>query len=83
MYHDRQGMTSTVYQVDDWVWVSNTNLSLRHPTMRRNLLPRFQDLMKVVNVIGHAAIRPDLPASLVIRNAISVSLVIPYALRVK
>ena len=78
LYHDGKGTNVTRYEVGDLVWMHIRNLSLRHPSHRGKLLPRYIGPLKVISVPNKNAVKIDLPSNLQIHNVVSASLLKPY-----
>ena len=79
--HDKKGTTTHLYQVGEMVWFNMRNLSLKHPSLRHKLVPRYMGPLKVIEVIGRSAIKLDFPQSLGIHPTVSISLCKPFLAR--
>jgi RNase H-like domain found in reverse transcriptase/Reverse transcriptase (RNA-dependent DNA polymerase)/Integrase zinc binding domain/gag-polyprotein putative aspartyl protease len=80
--HDRdRGSNVHLYEVGQLVWLNVKNISIRHPTLRQKLLPKFLGPIKVIEVVGRSAVKLDLPAALKVHPTISVSLIKPFMAR--
>jgi hypothetical protein len=79
--HDARQIAHHLYEVGQLVWLNVRNLSIRHPSMRQKLLPKYLGPLKVLEVIGRSAVKLDLPASMQIHPTVSVSLVKPFMIR--
>jgi hypothetical protein len=79
--YDARGVSLQTYKVGDLVWFSVKNLSLRHPSRRHKLSPRYMGPLKIIEVVGRSAVRLDLPKSVGIHPTISISQIKPFVPR--
>ena len=80
--HDKKGVRYHLYQTGDRVWLSYKHISLRHPSKRHKLVPRFYGPVSVLEMVGQNAVRLDLPRNLKVHSTVPVALVKPYKERV-
>jgi hypothetical protein len=73
-----KGTSSPLYEMGELVWLSVKNLSLKHPSRRHKLLPRYVGPLKIIGLVGTTAVTLDLPTSLQIHPTVSVSQIKPY-----
>jgi hypothetical protein len=76
--HDSKGIRHHFYQPGDKVWLSYKHISLRHPTKRNKLVPRFFGRVQVLRTVGLNAVELDLPRFLRIHPTVPVSLLKPF-----
>jgi hypothetical protein len=79
--HDSKGVHIHTFEPGQLVWFSVKNISLRHPTARGKLLPRYMGPVRILELVGKNAARLEMPASLAIHATISVTLLKPYKSR--
>jgi hypothetical protein len=79
--HDRKIVEQHLYEVGQLVWLNIRNISIRHPSLRQKLLPKFLGPLKILEVIGRNAVKLDLPTALRVHPTISVSLIKPFMAR--
>ncbi len=79
--HDRKGVLENLFTAGDLVWFNVKNLSLRHPSRRQKLLPKYMGPIKVLELVGRNAVKLDFPEALSIHPTVSVSLVKPFRAR--
>jgi hypothetical protein len=79
--HDRNVVEQHLYEVGQSVWLNVRNISIRHPSLRQKLLPKFLGPLKIIETIGRSAVKLDLPAALKVHPTISVSLIKPFMAR--
>ena len=77
--HDKQALNLHLYRPGDQVWFSMRNVSLRHPSLRHKLVPKFIGPVDVLEVKGRSAVLLQLPAALhQIHPTVSVTCIKPY-----
>ncbi len=79
--HDRHAGGAPLYEIGQWVWLSARNMSLRHPCMRRKLLPKYWGPFEIVALKGNNAVELALPAHMAIHPVVSVSQIKLYKQR--
>ena len=79
--HDRQVKATHMYQIGQMVWLNVRNISVRHPSLRQKLLPKFLGPVRILELLGRSAVKLDLPECLKVHPTISVSLIKPYMAR--
>jgi hypothetical protein len=79
--HDRNVVDGHLYEVGQLVWLNIRNISIRHPSLRQKLLPKFLGPLKILEIIGRSAVKLDLPTALRVHPTISVSLIKPFMAR--
>ena len=79
--HDKKGVTNHLYSIGDEVWMSMKTLSLRHPSQRGKMVPRFIGPIKVLKMMGPNAVSLDFPDHMNIHSTVSVSLLKPFIRR--
>jgi RNase H-like domain found in reverse transcriptase/Reverse transcriptase (RNA-dependent DNA polymerase)/Integrase zinc binding domain/gag-polyprotein putative aspartyl protease len=79
--HDKKVVSDHLYEVGQYVWLNIRNISIRHPSLRQKLLPKFIGPLKIIEVIGRSAVKLDMPAAIKVHPTISVSLVKPFMAR--
>jgi hypothetical protein len=77
-HFDARGVSLQTYKVGDLVWFSVKNLSLRHPSRRHKLMPKYMGPLKIIEVVGRSAVKLDLPKSIGIHPTVSISQIKPY-----
>ena len=73
-----KGTSQPLYELGEMVWLSVKNLSLKHPSRRHKLLPRYVGPLKIIGLVGTTAVTLDLPTALKIHPTVSVSQIKPY-----
>ena len=73
-----KGTSSPLYEIGEMVWLSVKNLSLKHPSRRHKLLPRYVGPLKIIGLVSTTAVTLDLPTALKIHPTVSVSQIKPY-----
>jgi hypothetical protein len=79
--HDAKVTNQHLYQVGQLVWLNVRSISIRHPSLRQKLLPKYLGPLKVLELIGRSAVKLDLPESIKVHPTISVSLIKPFMAR--
>jgi hypothetical protein len=79
--YDKGTLADHLYQVGQLVWLDVKNVSIRHPSLRQKLLPKFLGPIEILEIIGRSAVKLDLPESLKVHPTISVSLIKPFRAR--
>jgi len=67
-----------LYEPGAQVWFSLKKVSLRHPSFRHKLVPRYIGPVNILETVGRSAVKLELPAGLKIHPTVSVSMVKPY-----
>ena len=78
MAFDGKKRNQHLYQMGDKVWFNIRNISLRHPTMRHKLVPKYLGPVVILETVGRSAVKLELPAALKIHPTVSISLVKPF-----
>jgi hypothetical protein len=76
--YDARGVSLKTYKVGDLVWFSVRNISLRHPSRRHKLMPKYLGPLKIIEVVGRSAVKLDLPQSVKIHPTVSISQIKPF-----
>jgi hypothetical protein len=79
--HDKKGVTSHLYKIGDLVWLSMKTISLRHPSQRGKMVPRFIGPVKVLKMVGPSAVSLELPPNCQVHSTVSVTNIKPYFFR--
>ena len=79
--HDKKGIATHCYNTGDKVWLSMKDVSLRHPSQRGKMVPRFIGPMHVIRMVGRNAVKLNLPSTLQIHSTVSVAKIKPFFAR--
>ena len=79
--HDKKGIATHCYNTGDKVWLSMKDVSLRHPSQRGKMVPRFIGPMDVIKMVGRNAVQLNLPSTLKIHSTVSVAKIKPFFAR--
>ena len=79
--HDKKCIATHCYNTGDKVWLSMKDVSLRHPSQRGKMVPRFIGPMEVVKMVGRNAVQLNLPSALKIHSTVSVAKIKPFFAR--
>ena len=55
--HDRQVKATHMYQIGQMVWLNVRNISVRHPSLRQKLLPKFLGPVRILELLGRSAVK--------------------------
>jgi putative transposase len=78
MAHDKKGVKRHLYSVGDRVWLNYKHISLRHPSQRHKLVPRYFGPVTVLKMVGLNAVQLELPTALKLHPVVPVNLLKPY-----
>ena len=76
--YNKRGVTSHLYETGQKVWMSMKHVSLRHPSQRHKLVPKFYGPVTVLEMVGSNCVRLDLPESIRIHDVVNVALIKPF-----
>ena len=76
--YNSRGATPHLYQTGQKVWMSMKHVSLRHPSQRHKLVPKFYGPVSVLEMVGPNCVRLDLPESIKIHDVVNVVLIKPF-----
>jgi hypothetical protein len=76
--HNSRGVTPHLYQTGQKVWMSMKHVSLRHPSQRHKLVPKYYGPVSVLEMVGPNCVRLDLPESIKIHDVVNVVLIKPF-----
>ncbi len=79
--HDNLGLGGHLYKTGDKVWLSVKNLSLKHPSLRNKMVPRFVGPFTVLDTVGPQTVKLDMPDHLRMHDTINVRLVKLFLIR--
>ena len=76
--YNRRGLTPHLHQSGKRVWMSMKHVSLRHPSHRHNLVPKYYGPIPVLDMVCSNCIRWDLPESNRIHDVVNMALIEPF-----